>query len=62
MEMQDLGCHARTRCKARRFLLLITPMLNAMSGLDETRREERMNNGEEEDDRRDRVKGIRLDP
>ena len=44
------------------FLLLITPMLNAMSGLDETRREERMNNGEEEDDRRDRVEGIRLYP
>ena len=62
MEMQDLGCHARARCEARRFLLLITPMLNAMSGLDESRREERMNNGEEEDDRRDRVEGIRLYP
>jgi hypothetical protein len=60
--MQDLGCHVRTRCKARRFVLLITPVLNAMSGLDETRRKERMNNSEEEDCRRNRVEGVRLYP
>ena len=62
MEMQDPGCHAWARCEARRFAAAIMPALNVMCGLDESRREEGMKHGQQKDDRRDRVEGIRLYP
>ncbi len=61
-EMQDSAAMFGRGARPAALCCSSLPVLNAMSGLDETRRKERMNNRQEEDCRRNRVEGVRLYP